>query len=290
MFIISIFKCNERATLVKGDYLPAMLYRNNKKIAGYSLAPFSGKQIVINGTYNDKPEQILINGGFIPSKNLFDSSLIFEYAAKDNISLDGGTLILTDYACSTNITPEMFLELTGLSEGDKVTAFLTKEIISGSSASATGRIAFNPKASSSVSMYALTINGAKRTSTIPQNFNSENYGNLTIYGCNYASPGELRISNIMITKDSQAAYEPYKEPEFPVLYWNDEEIEIPYILCEGDTILCANNSVRLLKDSENTDITKTQFGEKILSLKTLPKTTTVSLSEGYLDITAKIAD
>lgn len=286
---MSIYTGNHKTTLYKGDFLPAQLFKGSKKILGYTEKTFSGQNLTINRTYSDKPKKIIINGNFIPSKNLFDIGWITKYALVASAEIVNNKLILGQYANSTSITPELFLAITGLKEGDEIYTFHTTNLISGSLNSFSGRLLF-ASLSSEVPQCILTLGGEKRKTVIPQNFNSNNYKSLMIYGAiSSENSGSLEISDFMLTKDASAIYEPYITPELQTLTWNGENIEIPYVLHSNHSISCDLNVVTL--DTEiQTDITKTEIGQKLLSLKTLPSSNNLSLSEGNLEITVKVAD
>lgn len=151
--------------------------------------------------------------------NLFDISQV----SSSSITQDGDKLLLNDYACSTTITPEKFLEMTGLQQGDTITTTYNIAITAGISNSMTGTIRFSSNGASA--NFNLINNAlAIKTSTIPEDFNNDNYGNLCFYGANGYEENGLRtaeVSNLMIVKDSYTAdtmppYEPYGKYKIPV--------------------------------------------------------------------------
>jgi hypothetical protein len=97
--------------------------------------------------------------------------------------------------------------------------------------------------------------------------------------------------NIQIEEGDVATdYEEYKEDVYPTVIWNGREIKIPYLLCEGDYILVENGEVWLCCSGETTDITETETGAELLSLRTTQNITNVSALECLTDITVKEAD
>ena len=144
--------------------------------------------------------------------NLFDISQIVNVS---NISKDGNNLILNDYACSSLLSPNMLLKMTGLKQGDEFTTSRNFEIISGEINSASGRISFSRKDNSQIAFY-LSQGSTKiiTSGTIPDDFNNENYNNAVFYGCNTGDDKKFIISDLQVLKGSYTAdtlppYEPY---------------------------------------------------------------------------------
>lgn len=140
--------------------------------------------------------------------NLFDVSQIPEMNGKIEKTENG--LIVKGYAITTTFTPEQFLEMTGLKEGDTFTFSQTVEAIDGDySGGDTGNFVFY-----STSMSPILFFGGKNasgyrehTKTIPANFNSQNVRTMTIFGTNTTT---FQFSNCMLVKGSEAAeYNPY---------------------------------------------------------------------------------
>lgn len=132
----------------------------------------------------------------------------------NQIEVTDNKIYLSYYSCVTNISPEYFLEMTGLNPGDTITCSNDTEIIHGVANSVLGRVSFsNLKGGRNFILRAHTT----RTSTIPSDFNNDNYGSLVLYGANQADEdGEMLavMSNLAIykgsyTADTLPAYEPY---------------------------------------------------------------------------------
>ena len=75
---MSIYIGNKKAIFCKGDSRPANLYKGDRRLCGAVSKTFSGKDLVIPGTYNDKVQEIVINGAFVDSRNIFDLSMFSE--------------------------------------------------------------------------------------------------------------------------------------------------------------------------------------------------------------------
>lgn len=148
--------------------------------------------------------------------NLFDVSQITDTSY---ITRDGDKLILNNYACSSQLSPEDFLEMTGLQPGDTITTTRDVSVSKGVANSITGRIAFLGK--SGRAGYMLSDGSALGASVIPDDFDSEHYTSAHFYGASTPDENGDRIaemSNIMIVKGSYTAatippYEPYHAPQ-----------------------------------------------------------------------------
>ena len=149
------------------------------------------------------------------SKNLFDVKWIMEQANAGNFfELNDEILILKSYTCRTYISPEKFLEYTGLSEGDTIATSLNITLVAGTTTAAYfGRVTFLSKDTAAHPNLILTTNGSSRQLTIPEGFNSTNYGDMFFYGAKNADENgnlEAHVTEFMITKDLTATeYEPY---------------------------------------------------------------------------------
>ena len=143
--------------------------------------------------------------------NLFDISSL----SGSNIEVKGTDIYLSGYDCSTNTSPEKFMEMTGTQQNDMITVFLKTDVIHGFSNSALGRIGFVRKKDSNV----VYLNYNKQTSvfTIPSDFSSENYGNMILYGAQLADETGQRIAVVSepavykgsYTADTLPPYESY---------------------------------------------------------------------------------
>ena len=153
--------------------------------------------------------------------NLFDVSQIADTSV---ITRDGDKLILNGYACASQLSPEDFLEMTGLQPGDTMTATRDISTIKGAANSITGRITFISR--SGGASCVLSNGTAPYTSVIPDDFDSEHYINANFYGA--VTPDEngdliAEMSNIMIVKGTYAAdtmppFEPYRVPQAVSVY------------------------------------------------------------------------
>ena len=156
----------------------------------------------------DAPVEVQLCGD--RTGNLLDVTRI----SGTQIEVTDNKIYLSGYACSTRISPKAFLEMTGLNPGDTITCSNDTEIIHGVANSILGRVSFsNLKGGGDFILRLHTT----RTSTIPSDFNNDNYGSLILYGANQADEsGEklVIISNLAIykgsyTADTLPAYEPY---------------------------------------------------------------------------------
>lgn len=212
---------NEKTiSLPAGDTL--IIYSTFKKnLAGTQLiditTPDSSAEVQSVGDYDSDTGKYVIP---ISSrgKNLFDYSKV----SGQMIQVTDNGLRINGYAATTPITPEMFLEMTGLKEGDKITASLNKTIVSGTVNVMFGVFMFYAKTDSGASDFYL-IEASQQNSdlsvtstTIPYGFNSNNYNNLYIYGGFNSSDGVTGVFdlyNIQVELgNTQTNYEPYEEP------------------------------------------------------------------------------
>ena len=160
------------------------------------------------------------------SKNLFNTDwLTTAFTVHD----DGITFSTTGYAVDTNCSADKFLEETGLKPGDTITIkrWVKKNHNTGNNYGAVGKIVFLKRnASSDFSLCNsnsyLTNNREDEaidilTVTIPEDFNSENYLSLYIYGCSPKAENTLTEFRISIVKGEEACdFEPYGKYKIPV--------------------------------------------------------------------------
>lgn len=113
-----------KASLCKGDFHPAALYKGDKKIAGYAVEEFEGAGgVVLENCYNDKIYEAQIH-----SKNLLDVNSVYP----DYVNENGGityknsnlwviysTSMLSEYKENTQYTFTADYEITG-NEGTSV--------------------------------------------------------------------------------------------------------------------------------------------------------------------------
>lgn len=194
-------------------------------------------------------------------KNLFDISKI----PRQDI-VNGNSIILSGYVCNSNLTPEMFLKMTGLKVGDVITTSYVVISEKGSTGGATGQIRFNKHENSS-STFMLGKPNMNRTNEVVEELNSDIYGNLLFYGNVTDDNNESRyiFSNIQIEKGTQAtSYEPYEEKIYSV--YVNEPLRCLDSTC--DYIDLVNKKViRKIKDDNGTlSILDNSIEEKIQSV------------------------
>ena len=148
------------------------------------------------------------------TKNLLDYTQINNSAGYNDITQIENGFQLTGYGCPTNITPEMFLEMTGLKIGDTPKYIANHEIINGRFTLYDfwkGSLYF-PLRSDANKGYQVRNNYASQP-VIPENFNSETYDTMRIYGALNASDGSaplVYVTNMFLCKDGDTIeYEPY---------------------------------------------------------------------------------
>ena len=156
----------------------------------------------------DNPVEVVGSG--VRTGNLFDVSKIKDTAL---ISIHGNDITITNYTASTNFTPELLLEMTGLSQGDTITTSRKVKIIDGTGNNITGRISFMRKDKAST---FVIIDGTDsfRTTVIPDDFDSDNYNTAVFYGVNAGDTRTVIFSEVQIlkgeyTSETLPPYEPY---------------------------------------------------------------------------------
>ena len=156
----------------------------------------------------DNPVEVVGSG--VRTGNLFDISKIEDTAL---ISKHGNDITITNYTASTNFTPELLLEMTGLSQGDTITTSRKVKIIDGTGNNITGRISFMRKDKAST---FVIIDGTDsfRTTVIPDDFDSDNYNTAVFYGVNAGDTRTVIFSEVQIlkgeyTSETLPPYEPY---------------------------------------------------------------------------------
>lgn len=179
-------------------------------MAGQPVSMAVDGNAVQDGTPSpDNPVDVVGTG--VRTGNLFDISSL----SGSNIEVKGTDIYLSGYACSTNTSPEKFMEMTGTQQNDMITVFLKTDVIHGFSNSALGRIGFVRKKDSNV----VYLNYNKQTSvfTIPSDFSSENYSNMILYGAQLADEtgqwiavvSEPAVYKGAYTAETLPNYEPY---------------------------------------------------------------------------------
>lgn len=152
-------------------------------------------------------------------RNLFDLSLLEN---KTIGYVEDNNIYVTGYPYTTNISPEKFLEITGMQEGDTFTA--SCNVCYETDMRDSKYMVFVAKGDNKSNFILnFTKQGMNiKTSVVPENFNSDNYDSLYIYCGNLPNLviGDLRgvINQFMILKGTYTAdtlplYEPYKEPQ-----------------------------------------------------------------------------
>lgn len=155
--------------------------------------------------------------------NLFDVSQI---TGTSGGYVQDGAIYVTGYPYLTDFTPEKFLAMTGLKEGDTfTTAADYEQVFQPPNPTLPGaqRIAFikKPSAPADLSDVQFGTKGALKTTTIPEGFNSDNYNRMYIYGgSGTPETGQVRAiyRNLRVYKgtyaaDTMPAYEPYHAPQ-----------------------------------------------------------------------------
>lgn len=194
-------------------------------------------------------------------KNLFNISKI----PRQDI-VNGNSIVFSGYDCNSNLTPEMFLKMTGLKAGDIFTTSYVVKSEKGSPGGATGQIRFNKHENSS-STFILGRPNMNRTNEVVEELNSNIYGNLLFYGnlTDDNNESSYIFSNIQIEKGTQAtSYEPYEEKIYSV--YVDEPLRCLDSTC--DYIDLVNKKViRKIQDDNGTlSILDNSIEEKIQSV------------------------
>lgn len=221
----------------------------NRKFYGYEKNA-SGYPIILTDCMADYPIKLSVSGntGGVGKRtsNLFDISQV----SGDNITVKDNKIYMNDFINTTNITPEMFLAMTGLKEGDKITTHRQFEIADGSPVPlSTGKICFSSRGGS-----LLVINGAAVTRrTIPQNFTSDYYYNMDIYSISdqLAIMSQIQVVSGSYTPAFLPKYEPYGNKISVML--GDRELPIYYnrLLDETESIdLDFQNHLAILSQGE----------------------------------------
>lgn len=165
----------------------------------------------------DNPVDVIGTGD--RTGNLFDISQI---TSKTGGYVENNKIYVTKYAFISGITPQKFLEMTGLQIGDTLTCRAQYTQMQDYSNGAR-YINFVPKKSGLIGLTLFNYgssdkNNGFRVATIPSDFNNDNYYGLYFYGGNISTPidGEVQAiwSNFAIFKGAYTAetipqYEPY---------------------------------------------------------------------------------
>ena len=181
---------------------------NMVKVMSPSRLTIYGNAVQDGTPSPDAPVEVQLCGD--RTGNLLDVTRI----SGNQIEVADNKIYLSGYSCSTNISPEYFLEMTGLNPGDTITCSNSAEVISGIANNVLGRVAFRTKNEGTT--WVLCSNDT-RTVTIPSDFNNDNYTNLLLYGAVIPDESDERpavMSNLAIykgsyTADTLPAYEPY---------------------------------------------------------------------------------
>ena len=160
--------------------------------------------------------------------NLFDVSQI---TGTSGGYVQEGEIYVIGYPYQTGFTPEKFLAMTGLKEGDTVTTAADYEqVYQPPNPTSPGAqwitFAKKPSAPADLSNVQFGIKGALKTTTIPEGFNSDNYNGMYIYGgSGTTETGQvraiyrnLRVYKGTYTADTMPTYEPYHEPQMFNVY------------------------------------------------------------------------
>lgn len=154
--------------------------------------------------------------------NLLDVS---QFASNGGGYVENGEVYATSYPYQPGITPEGFLAMTGLKEGDTFTTYGDLEYF-GTGTGVLYIVYSRRPAGTEAGKPSLILNnhGSPYTATIPDGFNSTNYYNLYIYADGSTDSGLRGIwRNLMIVKgapDESPPYEPYGY-KIPVKFTSD---------------------------------------------------------------------
>ena len=293
--------------LFRGDYHPAELYKADTKISGFKSQTFSGERLTINSAYNDEIEEIRIEGGFVPTKNLLNKKLFIYDAFKNETPWKGyGTIILSHSNLMTMLEPNktytISYDVTCLSvptEGSIFHQAIGLSIRSG--------VGDNPPLGAH--LWRPLVEGESyrhiATFTTPSNFSDEdaNY-HMVAYTNRYVDDAgnnyyaNVLFKNIQIEEGNIATdYELYKEPTQPAFIWNGLEYAVPYTLFKTDSGFdyikhTPKEGTFLYLFSNNSylpqDISATELGTVLSSFTSSPDGISASISEGTLNITLKM--
>ena len=211
------------------------------------------------------------------TNNLFDITKI----QHDKITVSGNTMyVYQNGAKITQFSPEQFLEMTGLKPGDEILTSLNKSIIKASSSPGVwGRLVFLGK-NSNKSFLLCDYRTDMLISTIPENFSSETYGNLVVYGANLDDNDEslIEIKDIVITSNTDNRF------------YQSEDIENPQstITIEQEngiyTLNGTNSSDEAIVLSQDMDFKIPVRNEYVLVAEVLSGETNVSSGNVYIKI------
>lgn len=215
------------------QYLRRKIWTLNRsgKFRGY-LRTVSGYPVTLTDCMVGQPVSLAVDGNAVQdgtptpdnpidvqlcgdrTGNLFDvSELTDTYGGY----VENGDIYVVDYVYVPEITPEKFLEMTGLQEGDEFTTTANyKRLVAPNSNNGAEYITFMPSSSGFNSMNVFNPKGLFN-SIIPVGFNSSNYRSLYIYGGSAGTDdGSPRAvwSNLAIykgtyTAETMPAYEPH---------------------------------------------------------------------------------
>ncbi len=255
-----LYKNSKKLFLTKGNFKPATLFKGDTHIGGATDKTFLGRTISVTDSYDTYPSEIRILGGS-PSRNLLNIDDFLNaqgnykyYKKNENNDL---VQITPDYRAYNSL--EYFLELP------PGTYYLScwgndERYIS---AAHNGKAISSPFTLSETSK--ISVKSWFRAGTVIGKFQLEK-------------------------GDKPTEYEEYKEPYEPTLVWNGEEIHIPYILPENSYISSNGSRVEFFNSATSTleNITDTEFGQKLLSLKAFYPSFTASVSYGNLSVISKV--
>ena len=201
-----------------------MLYRNyqlNKTHNALKFGKSEGYPLVLSNAKSAPVRKLEVSGNSYQAtrgKNLFNVDAI---TSTYGGYVENGTIYVTGYPYETGITPEKFLEMTELKEGDTFTTDCEYTQISDTTNTTWGNIRFSSK-TSGYSTVTLLGKGKGVTATIPKNFNSSNYTSIYIYSGNAPEEGDIRSTceNMAVykgayTADTMPPYEPYVKMPSP---------------------------------------------------------------------------
>lgn len=205
---------NTAIKLADAEGVPCVMeYSKGKNLRNYEIY---GNSMQNSTPSPDNPVEIQSVGDL--TKNLFDVNAI---TSTNGGYIENGVIYVTNYPYATDITPEKFLEMTGLQEGDTFTTTCEYTQL-GATTGLWGDVTFLSKTSGYSNIDLLVYSNSK-TSTIPEGFNSTNYNKMYIYSGRAPEEGDIYgiFRNFAVYKGSYTAntmpeYDPYHKYDIPI--------------------------------------------------------------------------
>lgn len=185
---------------------------NMVKVMSPSQLTIYGNAVQDGTPSPDAPVEVQLCGD--RTGNLLDVS---NFTSNSNGYVESGSIYVTGYPYQPGITPEDFLEMTGLKEGDTFTSVADyTQVLPAGGKTQTAQFIKKASAPEDIStLVAFGSEGAISTRIIPAGFNSDNFYPMYIYCGTSTGEGVKAIwSNLAIykgsyTADTLPAYEPY---------------------------------------------------------------------------------